>query len=171
MNPVLSVLIDRPIIIIPCGNTASGGSQYNTRPCSKIAGEFQPRLPYGLRSSHQGELREAIIEDHLLAIKATFRFKIAHLAADLNRKTIDVTKVQLTDSAAPFAHGLEGFSDRMPQRIDGPGAGNHNAFHRKSFCPRPAKGISPFRRPAYQCRPRWRLHSIYRNRFVRAHLR
>ena len=68
--------------------------------------EFDPGLLNGFFGSCQRELREPVIQAHLLAVKATFGLEPAHLTANLDGKAVYIAKFELGNPAAPFAHGL-----------------------------------------------------------------
>ena len=81
----------------------------------------------------EGELREAVIKAHLLAVVAPFGLEPAHLTADLDRQPVHILKVQFADATTPFAHGFERLGHVVAQGIHGAHTGDDNAVH-QTFC-------------------------------------
>ena len=77
----------------------------------------------------QGELREPVVKRHLLAVEPALGLEPSHLTADLDGQAFNVTKLQLADAAASFAHRFKRFRHRMAERVDRARAGDHDALH------------------------------------------
>ena len=118
MDPVLSLFIDRPVILVLCRQSAAACAQYD----SSIRCECIAKLQAGLRNrlfrSDQSELREPIIERLLLPIEPAISDISTYLPADLDRESLHVANVELADPAAPFTHSFKSVCDAVPKWVD-----------------------------------------------------
>ena len=80
-----------------------------------VAGKLDPRLADRLFGRRQRELCKPVIECHLLAVETAFSLKPAHLPTDFDSQPLDITKLQLRDSATTLAHGFQRIGHRVAQ--------------------------------------------------------
>ena len=127
MDPVATLLIDGAVIFVPGLHPARRRAQNHAGPFAQIPFEPQARLRHRFGGGQKCKLREAIIQDDLLAVEVLFRAIVFDLRTDLDAEPVNIGKVHRPDCAAPVSHRGLRFGDIGAKRINGAGARDHDA--------------------------------------------